>query len=284
MVTRFRVGTNRPTQCFNLHVSTISPIPKSYPIAFRDPNWYRAMLDEYTALIKNNTWILVPRPPDANIVRSIDCYHAPTPGFRRSATSRESCLPSQIFSLWLKRPLGPGFRDLQAYVLRWVSHSRCDSSLLSTDRMETLLTCFYISSPLTDLGSLNISWHFCDSLMLFRGSSKLSAVVLLLSVVLISQPRPGPYSISLTRDPDISYAVSATVCLIYAWNLPREPSSHFSQVDLTLGGFVPTTHRSSSGVIVFFLATIFSWSSKRQFTLSRSSAEAEYGVLPMRCC
>ncbi|GKA92977.1 ribonuclease H-like domain-containing protein, partial [Tanacetum coccineum] len=71
MVTRFRVGTNRPTQCFNLHVSTISPIPKSYPIAFHDPNWYRAMLDEYTALIKNNTWILVPRPPDANIVRSM---------------------------------------------------------------------------------------------------------------------------------------------------------------------------------------------------------------------
>ncbi|GJX50891.1 ribonuclease H-like domain-containing protein [Tanacetum coccineum] len=68
MVTRFRVGTNRPTQCFNLHVSTISPIPKSYPIAFHDPNWYRAMLDEYTALIKNNTWILVPRPPDANII------------------------------------------------------------------------------------------------------------------------------------------------------------------------------------------------------------------------
>ncbi|GJX94036.1 ribonuclease H-like domain-containing protein [Tanacetum coccineum] len=71
MVTRFRVGTNRPTQRFNLHVSTISPIPKSYPIAFRDPNWYRAMLDEYTALIKNNTWILVPRPPDANILQSM---------------------------------------------------------------------------------------------------------------------------------------------------------------------------------------------------------------------
>ncbi|GJT36081.1 ribonuclease H-like domain-containing protein [Tanacetum coccineum] len=71
MVTRFRVGTNCPTQCFNLHVSTISPIPKSYPIAFRDPNCYRAMLDEYTSLIKNNTWILVPWPPDANILHSM---------------------------------------------------------------------------------------------------------------------------------------------------------------------------------------------------------------------
>ncbi|GJS88782.1 ribonuclease H-like domain-containing protein [Tanacetum coccineum] len=36
-----------------------------------DPHWYRAMLDEYNALIKNNTWILVPRPSDANIVRSL---------------------------------------------------------------------------------------------------------------------------------------------------------------------------------------------------------------------
>ncbi|GJW02185.1 ribonuclease H-like domain-containing protein [Tanacetum coccineum] len=67
--TRYRVGTNRPTQRYTLNVSTISPIPKSYSNAFRDPNWYRAMLDEYNALIKNNTWVLVPRPPDANIVR-----------------------------------------------------------------------------------------------------------------------------------------------------------------------------------------------------------------------
>ncbi|GJQ99103.1 ribonuclease H-like domain-containing protein [Tanacetum coccineum] len=71
MVTRYRVGTNRPTQRYTLNVSTISPIPKSYSNAFRDPNWYRAMLDEYNALIKNNTWVLVPRPPDANIVRSL---------------------------------------------------------------------------------------------------------------------------------------------------------------------------------------------------------------------
>ncbi|GJW44308.1 ribonuclease H-like domain-containing protein [Tanacetum coccineum] len=76
MVTRFRVRylIVYHLNVFNLHVSTISPIPKSYPIAFRDPNWYRAMLDEYTALIKNNIWILVPRPPDANIVRSIGLF------------------------------------------------------------------------------------------------------------------------------------------------------------------------------------------------------------------
>ncbi|GKB09363.1 ribonuclease H-like domain-containing protein [Tanacetum coccineum] len=36
---------------------------------FNDPNWQNAMSDEYNALIKNNTWNLVPRPTNANIVR-----------------------------------------------------------------------------------------------------------------------------------------------------------------------------------------------------------------------
>ncbi|GKA85149.1 reverse transcriptase domain-containing protein [Tanacetum coccineum] len=96
MVTRFRVGTNSPTQRFNLHVSTISHIPKSYPIAFRDPNWYRAMLDEYTALIKNNTWILVPRPLDANIVRSMWLFRHK---YNADGTlSPSGCLVSKIYA------------------------------------------------------------------------------------------------------------------------------------------------------------------------------------------
>ncbi|GKC94009.1 ribonuclease H-like domain-containing protein [Tanacetum coccineum] len=69
MVTRFRVGTNRPTQRFTLHVSSVSPLPKNYHAAFSDPNWQNVMRDEYHALIKNRTWVLVPRPPNTNIVR-----------------------------------------------------------------------------------------------------------------------------------------------------------------------------------------------------------------------
>ncbi|GKE20349.1 ribonuclease H-like domain-containing protein [Tanacetum coccineum] len=69
MVTRFRVGTNHPTKCFNLHVSSISPLPKSYRDVFSDPNWQNAIRDEYHALIKNKTWTLVPRLSNTNIVR-----------------------------------------------------------------------------------------------------------------------------------------------------------------------------------------------------------------------
>nr|GEX26748.1 ribonuclease H-like domain-containing protein [Tanacetum cinerariifolium]GEY14672.1 ribonuclease H-like domain-containing protein [Tanacetum cinerariifolium] len=32
------------------------------------PNWRDAMYDEYNALIKNNTWVLVPKPPNVNVV------------------------------------------------------------------------------------------------------------------------------------------------------------------------------------------------------------------------
>ncbi|GJR43371.1 ribonuclease H-like domain-containing protein [Tanacetum coccineum] len=45
--------------------------------------------------------------------------------------------------------------------------------------------------------------------------------------------------------------------------------------DADLAGF-PTTQRSNSGYCVFLGNNLLSWSSKRQPTLSRSSAEAEY--------
>ncbi|GKG30652.1 ribonuclease H-like domain-containing protein, partial [Tanacetum coccineum] len=39
--------------------------------ALRDPHWKEAMLDEYNALVSNGTWVLVPRPANVNVVRSM---------------------------------------------------------------------------------------------------------------------------------------------------------------------------------------------------------------------
>lgn len=47
---------------------TLSLVPRSYRAALADPNWRAAMEKEYSALIANNTWDLIPRSSGSNIV------------------------------------------------------------------------------------------------------------------------------------------------------------------------------------------------------------------------
>lgn len=71
MTTRAKAGVFQPKKIMNLHATTsssISPIPSSYQTTIKDPHWYNAMLEEFQALMTNNTWSLVPKPAGANIV------------------------------------------------------------------------------------------------------------------------------------------------------------------------------------------------------------------------
>jgi hypothetical protein len=43
-------------------------VPSSIHTAIVDPNWGRAMEEEFAALITNNTWDLVPRPVGSNVI------------------------------------------------------------------------------------------------------------------------------------------------------------------------------------------------------------------------
>lgn len=65
MTTRAINGIYKPnpkysTNCHTTTTKDISPIPKNHISALRDPNWNNAMLDEFTALNDNKTWVLVP--------------------------------------------------------------------------------------------------------------------------------------------------------------------------------------------------------------------------------
>jgi len=45
-------------------------MPSSVRAALADPHWRRVMEEEYAALLANQTWDLVPRPPGGNVVTS----------------------------------------------------------------------------------------------------------------------------------------------------------------------------------------------------------------------
>ncbi|KAL7584192.1 hypothetical protein Lser_V15G45812 [Lactuca serriola] len=63
----------KPVNRLNLHIDTIidSHLPRNYHQDLRDPNLLNAMKEEFNAIISNKTWVLVPAPPDANIVNCI---------------------------------------------------------------------------------------------------------------------------------------------------------------------------------------------------------------------
>nr|GEY16770.1 NBS-containing resistance-like protein [Tanacetum cinerariifolium] len=57
MVTRFRVGINRPPERLNLHVSSISPLSKSYNDAFNDPNCVEAEYRGVANVVVETCWL-----------------------------------------------------------------------------------------------------------------------------------------------------------------------------------------------------------------------------------
>ena len=69
MVTRHAAGTLRPLALAAMPGEPqVSPVPSFVRAALSDPHWRRAMEEEYAALLANQTWDLVPRPPGSNVV------------------------------------------------------------------------------------------------------------------------------------------------------------------------------------------------------------------------
>ncbi|GJU88715.1 ribonuclease H-like domain-containing protein [Tanacetum coccineum] len=71
MVTQSQSSIVKPIDRLSLLTSSLSPISKSPFLAMNDPNWSNVMYDKYNTLVKNGTWVLVPRPSDVNLVRSV---------------------------------------------------------------------------------------------------------------------------------------------------------------------------------------------------------------------
>ncbi|GKC64760.1 ribonuclease H-like domain-containing protein [Tanacetum coccineum] len=328
MVTRFRVGTNRPTERLNLHVFGF-PLPKSYRDAFNDFNWQNAMCDEYHALIKNNTWTLVPRPTDTNIVRCMwlfrHKYHAVATLSRYKArlvengsTQLEGVDVDETFSPVVK----PGtIRTVLSLATsrHWHVHQLdVKNAFLHGDLSETGTDIAYLllyvddivltASSETLLQQKKYAVEILERAHVVNCNSSRTPVDTESKLGGDGDPVTDPtlyrslagslQYLTFTR-PDISYAVQQVYLYMHD---PREP--HFSALkrilryvcctldyglqlfsssttnlvaysDVDWAG-CPTTRRSTSGYCVFLGNNLLSWSAKRQPTLSRSSAEAEY--------
>ncbi|GJX92239.1 ribonuclease H-like domain-containing protein [Tanacetum coccineum] len=155
MVTRFCVGSNRPTERLNLHVSSISLLPKSYNVVFNDSNWQNAMKDEYDAFIKNNTWTLMPQPTDAHILEGIDVDETFSPDVKPGII--RIVLSLAIFDIGLlviSMSIMLSYMGTDtAYLLLYVD----DIVLIASSEilLQRIITSLLQEFSMTDLGSLN---------------------------------------------------------------------------------------------------------------------------------
>nr|GEV15654.1 reverse transcriptase domain-containing protein [Tanacetum cinerariifolium] len=287
------------------------PLPKTYTQAFNDPNWLGAMLDEYNALIKNSTRVLVPRPKDLNVVRSIWL-------FRHKHNSDGS------LSRYKARLMANGSTQLPGIDI--------DETLSPVVKPATIrirvIASLHAEFFMIDLGPLNYFLGISvthNSSRMFLYQKKYATEVLERSNMLTYNPCRTPidtnFKLAADSDlvsyptlyrslagalqyltfslPDISYVVQQ-LCLFM--HDPLEP--HFSALKRILryirgtldygiqiySSFASslvaysdvdwaaclTTRKSTSGYCVFVRNNLQSLSPKRQFTLSRSSVEAEY--------
>nr|GEW63871.1 reverse transcriptase domain-containing protein [Tanacetum cinerariifolium] len=237
MVTRFHVRTDRPAERLNLHVSSISDLPKSYRDAFNDPNWQNVMRDEYTVigdrycLLLYVDDIVLTASSESLLQQIIRLLH-------QEFTMIDLGLLNYFLGISVTRDSSGLFLSQKKYALEILNRAHmanCNPSQTSIDT----------ESQLGSVGDLHVCLYMHD-------------------------PRE-PHFLALKR---ILRYVRST--LDYRLQLFSSSTTELvSYLDVDWAG-CPTTRRSTSGYCIFLGNNLLSWSSKRQLTLSRFSAEAEY--------
>nr|GEU34996.1 ribonuclease H-like domain-containing protein [Tanacetum cinerariifolium] len=238
MVTCAKGGIFKPLEHMNYHVTTTLPLSRSHVHALRDSNWKEAMLDEYNALITNETWVLVPRPTNVNVVRS----------------------------MWLFKPKFNADGSLSRYKARLVANRRSQQQGIDCDETFSLVV-----KPATIRIVLILARSTSG---LFFSQSKF-AEEFLSELICKIVTRAGPL---LIQSPSLVRMVTLSATQPYIIALLLHVSSTTSLTAYTNVDWAacPITRWSTSGYCVFLGDNRLSWSAKRQVTLSRSSAEAEH--------
>ncbi|GKA50987.1 ribonuclease H-like domain-containing protein [Tanacetum coccineum] len=286
MVTRFHVRTNRPTKRLNLHVSFVSPLPKSYRDAFNDPNWQNAMRDEYTARYKvrlvangsthlegvdvDETFSLVVKPGTILAILSLAASrHWPI----HQLDVKNAFLYGDLSeTVYMHQP--PRFRDSAHPDYVCLLQRRCDSSLfIYKQGIDTAYLLLYVDDIVLTASSEGLLQQIIGSFHQEFAMTDLGPLnYFLVQQVCLHMHDP--------REPHLSALKSI---LRYVQGTMNYGLQLFSSSTIDLVAYsdadwagCPTTRRSTSGYCVFLGNNLLSWFAKRQPKLSRSSAEAEY--------
>ncbi|GJX56154.1 ribonuclease H-like domain-containing protein [Tanacetum coccineum] len=263
MITRSQLGIVKPIDRLSLNTFSISPIPKNSSHALQDPHLRNAMYDEYNHKFH----------ADGTLSR----YKA-----RLVANGSSHQLGvdfDKTFSLGSQ----------VAYLLIYVDDIILTAS--SLDSLQQIIASLHNEFDMTDLGELNYFLSISSdrtSTGLFLSQKKYALQLFERAHMVNCNPSRTPVDTESKLGPEGVPVSDPTLYRSLAGGLQYLTFTHFgfqlyvsattslvAYTDADWAGCL-STRRSTSGYCVFLGDNLFSWSAKRQHTLSRSSAESEY--------
>ncbi|GJV81134.1 ribonuclease H-like domain-containing protein [Tanacetum coccineum] len=188
-----------------------------------------------------------------------------------------SMLPFTTITLCLiQAPPGPGFSDLQPICSRIIASLHAEFSMTDLGPLNYFLG---VSVTRNTSGMFLSQQKYATRVLEPAGAlqylplhalTSLNALQWFVSLCMIHESLISLGSQAILADMYVRGTLTSGLQLYSSTT-----SSLVAYSDADWAG-CPTTRRSTSGYCVFLGNNLLSWSSKRQFTLSRSSAEAEY--------
>ncbi|KAH9716300.1 retrovirus-related pol polyprotein from transposon RE1 [Citrus sinensis] len=316
MVTRHKLKNN-PSLALQTSITTE---PETLKSALKYPQWVIAMNEELQALNQNNTWTLVPRPQNANIIGSKWVYR-----IKYTDTGAIERFKARLIAKGFTQVPGIDYKETFSSVIKHttirlvLAHAvNLNWSMKQLDVRNAFLNghlneTVYMEQPPGFINpKLPSHAKYARDLLEKTKMQDSTTVATPMAVKVVprfddAQPvNANEYRqivgslqyLTFTR-PDIKHAVNK-VCQKFQqptkadlravkWILRYLKGTlnfgliYLKQSSLILYGFsnsdwagCPLTRRSTSGFYIYLGSNCISWSSKKQTTVARSSAEAEY--------